>query len=85
MTDKPFAEEECGECGKTEEVCPDCGERFVTPLEPESGRVSKGLRRWVQEADDGDTRTFTNLCWKCGWEDRRTITVEVEEEHGEAS
>lgn len=78
--DHALEEETCDECGNTRQgLCPKCGDFKVTPLEPTGRPVTRSVRDAVQIADDGDEIAFENVCWNCGWTERRTIRVSVEE------
>jgi len=69
----------CGECGENHDVCPDCGSHMVTPLEPQKPlRATTNVNTFVMEADDGDSAKFTNICWDCGWQETRTVTITID-------
>lgn len=71
--------ERCSECGVMHETCPDCGSHNVTPLEPPSSLPpTESVEEFVQSVDETAEATFTNLCWDCGWEEQRTVSVSVE-------
>jgi hypothetical protein len=82
----PIDTHRCDECGHKRDVCPECGDHKVTPMEPvrpsnDDLTNTTSVKRWVSElATDGDEATFENLCWNCGWKERRTIRVSVETE-----
>lgn len=71
-------QQQCSECGRVHEACPDCGSPKVLMLEPERGPAGKSVAEFVKQADDGDSRQFTNTCWECGWSETKTVTVTVE-------
>lgn len=76
----PIQEERCGECGRQQNTCPECGGTHVTPFEPNAPlSPTKNVKTWIAEAEDGDEATFTHVCWDCPWEEDRTIRVEVSE------
>lgn len=77
----PLENQNCDSCGENRKVCPECGDHKVTPLEPkdfwrEELSAGPSVKKFVQYAEDGESLTFSNLCWECGWEEQITVTVE---------
>lgn len=71
-------EKRCENCGERHKVCPECGDRKITPLEPQEGPITVGIRRHIQQAEDGEELEFENICWECGWKETISFTVNKE-------
>lgn len=70
--------ERCGDCGTMHTVCPDCGDRKVTPYEPTDPDMSPttSVMDFIRGASRGGSATFEHVCWNCGWTEEWTITVD---------
>ena len=72
----PLQKENCGECGRSDLVCPACGSRFVTPRDnPQHPSPNELVNRGGQ-----DSIEYTHVCWDCGWKEYVTVTIERETE-----
>lgn len=59
--------------------CPECGGDSVT-LDPDSGSIlGDPIVSTIYHLDDGDEFNVTSFCWDCGWEETKTVFVEVAE------
>lgn len=74
--------QKCDECGERHEVCPECGSRSFTPHEADdtNRQLTTPITQWARTAADGATMRFTDVCWDCGHEDPRKLTLETLDE-----
>ena len=57
--------------------CPDCAEGTVT-LTPDEGTIlGHPIEDFVLSSDNGDQLRVTAFCWECGWEEEKTLSIEV--------
>lgn len=55
--------------------CPDCGSRRVTVEPGPEVSPSSIVTRAVMQADEGDAIEVSRVCWACGWEETRHVTL----------
>ena len=72
----PIEKENCGECGRTKRVCPDCGSRFVTPRDnPQEPSPNE-----VVDQGGRDSIEYKHVCWDCGWREHVTVAIKRDAE-----
>lgn len=81
----PLKTTSCGECGRSETVCPDCGSAHVTPREALHVEEQAVLGKVTHILDHTPIEQFeaAHVCWNCGWEEQITVTIEREQHQGE--
>lgn len=65
--------QQCSECGETHEVCPECESRMFTPQERHG---TPDVRRFLMDANDGETQEYKDVCWECGYTRYYEVTVD---------
>jgi hypothetical protein len=79
----PLQTSSCGECGRSESVCPECGSSHVSPRVAVHVEAQAVLGQVTHILDHTPIEQFetAHVCWNCGWEEQLTVTIEREQTH----